>query len=130
VNIYVDHNSTIQGTIKCKCGKVITLGKNHEKIQVSNYYKHLLSIGCSNMIQIRKQAKEVESTKRQQQQSMTSVLSAPVSQSENSLVQVSDDVLTMTQRTSLNSTTQPKNVAKRRITSQSRQYSSTKKIRT
>ncbi|CAF4653297.1 unnamed protein product [Rotaria sp. Silwood2] len=47
VNIYVDHNLAIQGTIKCKCGKVIALSKNNEKIQVSNYYKHLLSVECT-----------------------------------------------------------------------------------
>jgi hypothetical protein len=131
VNIYVDDNLTTQGTIKCKCGKILTLSKNDDKIQVSNYYKHLLSVGCSNIIQIRKKAKEVESTKpQQQQQPMTSVLSAPISQSENSLVRVSDDELTITQRTSLNSSTQPKNAAKRRLTSQARQQSSSKKIRT
>ncbi|CAF2711056.1 unnamed protein product [Rotaria sp. Silwood2] len=131
VNIYADHNLAIQGTIKCKCGKVIALSKNNEKIQVSNYYKHLLSVGYRNMKQIEKKAKEIELTKQQQQQqSIASVLSAPVSQWENSLMQVSDDEPMVAKRTSHESSAQPKNCAKRRIISQSQQHSSTKRIRT
>ncbi|CAF2821585.1 unnamed protein product [Rotaria sp. Silwood2] len=41
LNIDFDRNSVVQATIKCKCGKVISLCKNDQEIQVSNFYKHL-----------------------------------------------------------------------------------------
>ncbi|CAF1304382.1 unnamed protein product [Rotaria magnacalcarata] len=52
VNIYFDANSTVHGSIRCKCGKGISLSNNHEKLQVSNYYKHLSSLGCGYIKQI------------------------------------------------------------------------------
>ncbi|CAF5016929.1 unnamed protein product [Rotaria sp. Silwood1] len=119
-----------QGIIRCKCGKVIALSKIYEKIQVSNYYKHLVSLGCSHMKQIFKKAKGLELTKQQQQQSTTSVSRAFTSHLENSLMLVLDDEQMVTQRPSNDSSVQPKNFAKRRITSQSQQHSSTKRIRT
>ncbi|CAF1224941.1 unnamed protein product [Rotaria sp. Silwood1] len=119
-----------QGIIRCKCGKVIALSKNNGKIQVLNYYKHLVSLGCSHMKQIFKKAKGLELTKQQQQQSTTSVSSAFTSHLENSLMLVLDDEQMVTQRPSNDSLVQPKNFAKRRITSQSQQHSSTKRIRT
>ncbi|CAF3380935.1 unnamed protein product [Rotaria sp. Silwood2] len=132
LNMYVDHNSTIQGTIKCKCGKVITLSKNDEKVQVSNYYKHLQSTGCSVMKEILKKAKEIKLIK-QQQQSMIPVSRPALSQPNTSSIQLLDNEQTAEQRTSHNSSTssvQPTYSAKRRITSQSQQYSSTKRSRT
>ncbi|CAF4987245.1 unnamed protein product, partial [Rotaria sp. Silwood1] len=119
-----------QGIIRCKCGKVIALSKIYEKIQVSNYYKHLVSLGCSHMKQIFKKAKGLELTKQQQQQSTTSVSRAFTSHLENSLMLVLDDEQMVTQRPSNDSSVQPKNFAKRHITSQSQQHSSTKRIRT
>ncbi len=62
LNIYFDANSTIRGSIKCKCGKLISLSNNCEKVQISNYYKHLLSLGCSYMKQIKKKIKQVLSS--------------------------------------------------------------------
>ncbi|CAF3749381.1 unnamed protein product [Rotaria sp. Silwood1] len=115
INIRVDHN---------------LLNKIYEKIQVSNYYKHLVSLGCSHMKQIFKKAKGLELTKQQQQQSTTSVSRAFTSHLENSLMLVLDDEQMVTQRPSNDSSVQPKNFAKRRITSQSQQHSSTKRIRT
>ena len=40
LNIYLDQNNDVTCSIKCKCGKLISLRKNDSKIQVSNYYKH------------------------------------------------------------------------------------------
>ncbi|CAF4734158.1 unnamed protein product, partial [Rotaria sp. Silwood2] len=100
LNMYVDHNSTIQGTIKCKCGKVITL-----KIKLI----------------------------KQQQQSMIPVSRPALSQPNTSSIQLLDNEQTAEQRTSHNSSTSsvPSTYsAKRRITSQSQQYSSTKRSRT
>lgn len=47
LNLGFDENSIISGSIKCKCGKSILLARNEDKIQASNYYKHLQSTSCT-----------------------------------------------------------------------------------
>jgi hypothetical protein len=57
LNIDLDKNQDVNASIKCKCSKLISLAKNDSKIQVSNYYKHLLSKGCDHMRDLKKAAK-------------------------------------------------------------------------
>ncbi|CAM2718342.1 unnamed protein product, partial [Rotaria socialis] len=115
LNIYFDANSTVHGSSKCKCDKTISLSNNHDKVQVSNYYKHLLSLGCSHMKLIKKKAKQVELSNQQQQPTAASVLTVLSSQLDNSSIHVSDDEVTGTQKASHGSVTQRPNVAKRRL---------------
>jgi hypothetical protein len=66
LTIEFDEHASLQGSIRCKCGKAIVLAKNDDKIQVSNYYKHLQSVGCSVIRDIRRATKQVESSVQQQ----------------------------------------------------------------
>jgi hypothetical protein len=49
LNIDLDKNYDVTASIKCQCGKLISLAKNDSKIQISNYYRHLQSKGCDHM---------------------------------------------------------------------------------
>ncbi|CAF2821641.1 unnamed protein product [Rotaria sp. Silwood2] len=131
LNIDVDQNSDVKASIKCKCGKIIALCNNDKKIQMSNYYKHLQSIGCTHMREIKKAAKEI--IVEQQQPSTISVSSIPSSQSRTSSMEVYVDELIGTQTAPQivsASSSQLSHTAKRRMTSQSQQYPSTKRSRT
>jgi len=145
-------NDYVTATIKCKCNKLISLGKNDIKIQVSNYYKHLQAKGCDHMNNIKKAARDLKSTQQQQQQSIThappvvvpisnvrtSDTPVPVtptslaptysSQEQTSLAQIPGVSLavirTASQDASSIAVTQTKENGKRRLTSQSQQHSS------
>ncbi|CAF1469017.1 unnamed protein product [Rotaria sordida] len=130
LNVDFDSNSIVQATIKCKCGKLITLGRNDQKIQVSNYYKHLQSIGCSHMKEIKKSEKQ--KLVQQQLQSTVPVSQIPTSQLSISSVHLCTNESINTQSTSNTnsiSTSQPNHNAKRRIISESQKCPSTKRIR-
>ena len=66
LKIEFDAHSTLQASIRCKCGKTVMLAKNEDKIQVSNYYKHLQSAGCSVIRGIRRATKQMNSSLQQQ----------------------------------------------------------------
>ena len=110
--------------------KVIILGRNDQKIQVSNYYKHSQSIGCSHM-------KEIKKAEKQEliQQQLQTTFSAPqisISRSSMSSVQLcTNETISIqaTPNTNSISTSQPTHNAKRRITSESQQCLSRKRIR-
>ena len=55
-----DKNTDVKANIKCKCSRLISLSKNDNKIQVSNYYKHLQSNGCDYMTNIKKICKRIK----------------------------------------------------------------------
>ncbi|CAF3331205.1 unnamed protein product [Rotaria sp. Silwood2] len=62
--IFSNINNFLEVSVKCKCGSNINLGKNAEKFQLSNYYKHLKDTKCSHMNILKK--KEQEHTHSQQ----------------------------------------------------------------
>ena len=66
LTIEFDEHAILQGSIRCKCGKAIVLAKNDDKIQVSNYYKHMQSVGCSVIRDIRRATEQVKSSVQQQ----------------------------------------------------------------
>ncbi|CAF1256863.1 unnamed protein product [Rotaria sp. Silwood1] len=72
LNIDLDNNNDGTASIKCKCAKLISLGKNDSKIQVSNYYKHLQSKGCDHMKRIVKAERDLKSMQQQSSISVTS----------------------------------------------------------
>ena len=66
ININFDDNNDVKASIKCKCNRLISLGKNDNKIQVSNFYKHLQSNGCDHMKKIKKTARDLIATQQHQ----------------------------------------------------------------
>ncbi|CAF1442122.1 unnamed protein product, partial [Rotaria sordida] len=82
-----DENIDVKASIKCKCNKLISLGKNDNKIQVSNYYKHLQSNGCDHMKNVKKVARELNSSQQQQQPS-TPITLTPSCRSQTPLIGV------------------------------------------
>ncbi|CAF1387631.1 unnamed protein product [Adineta ricciae] len=60
VCISLDENANAKASIKCKCGRLISLAKNDDKIQISNYYKYLQANGCNHMKTFKKLAKAFE----------------------------------------------------------------------
>ena len=68
LTIGFDENLIRHGSIKCKCGKSILLGKNDDKLQLSNYYKHLHSVGRSFIREVRRTAKQNKWAEQQRQQ--------------------------------------------------------------
>ncbi|CAF2167134.1 unnamed protein product [Rotaria magnacalcarata] len=131
VNIELDENSDVRASIKCKCNKLILLGKNDNKIQVSNYYKHLQSIACDHMKQIKNAARNLKSI-QQQQSSIAGILTA-AAQSQTSLIQFSAVSPIATQETFDSNTSTLSNQVtsngKRRLTSQSKQHGPSKRSR-
>lgn len=79
LNINLDENNDEAASIKCKCGKLISLAKNNSKIQVSNYYKHLQSKACDHLKNIKKAAKDSKSTQQQLSSSIELTSNAPIS---------------------------------------------------
>ena len=49
VFVFSNGNNDLQGSVSCKRGTRINLGKNGTKFQLSNFYKHLKQSKCSNM---------------------------------------------------------------------------------
>lgn len=134
LNIELDENSDPKATIKCKCNRLISLARNDNKIQVSNYYKHLQSNGCCHMKDLLKAEKELK-LRQQKQQSPLPVASPSSSHSSISLTQVTDasSVATQTEVPTGSSTVSirtSQNNGKRRLTTQSQQCSSAKRSRT
>ncbi|CAF2007723.1 unnamed protein product [Rotaria magnacalcarata] len=134
-NIEFDENSDVKASIKCKCSKLVLLGKNDNKIQVSNYYKHLQSTACDHMKQIKDVERNLKSIQQQQQQQSSiagTLTSAP--QSQTSLIQVPTVSPTAIQGTFDDNTptvsNQVSSNGKRRLTSQSQQHHSSKRSRT
>ena len=62
LNIDFDENIDVRASIRHKCNKLMSLDKNDNKIQVSNYYKHLKSNGCDHMKNVKKVAGELKSS--------------------------------------------------------------------
>ena len=54
VFIFSNNNNDLQGSVSCKCGTRINLGKNGTTFQLSNFYKHLKEFKCSNMNTVKK----------------------------------------------------------------------------
>ncbi|CAF1534019.1 unnamed protein product [Adineta steineri] len=160
INIDGDQISDINASIKCKCGRLIMLGKNNNKIQVSNYYKHLLSIACDHMKKIKQAANDNRSKQQQQQQQQPQpqpqpqqedqqqeqqqqqqqsltlpVATTPLSQSNVSSIQFRD-VLSPTTAQATSNINSPALAAqgthngKRPLASQSQQHRPTKRSRT
>ncbi len=134
LNIEFDENSNAKGSIKCKCNKSISLAKNDDKLQVSNYYKHLQSVACDHMKNIKKGAENSKSIQqRQQQQSSTPAPLISSSPSHSPLVPVPYVSPTTTETTSHNKSPVSSNPsargAKRRLVSQSQENHSGKRNR-
>ncbi|CAF1305606.1 unnamed protein product [Rotaria sordida] len=128
-----DENIDVRASIKCKCNKLISLGKNDNKIQVSSYYKHLQSNGYDHMKNVKKVARELKSSQQQQQPS-TPITLTPSCRSQTPLIGVAVVSPTNTQTTAqVDSSAFPNQAAhngsKRRLISQSQQYRSTKRSR-
>jgi hypothetical protein len=86
LTIGFDENSIHHGSIKCKCGKSILLGKNDDKLQLSNYYKHVHSVGCSFIREVKGTAKQNKLAEQKRQQRTEAPVSEPASsQSHSSL---------------------------------------------
>ncbi|CAF2116358.1 unnamed protein product [Rotaria magnacalcarata] len=133
LNIDFDEHTNVKASIKCKCNKVILLGKNDNKIQVSNYYKHLQSNGCDHMKNIKKLARKL-TLSQQQQRPSTPITLAPSYRPHASLIEIASVSPTDTQtRALVDSSALPNqavyNGAKRRLTSESQQHRSTKRSR-
>ncbi|CAF1521828.1 unnamed protein product, partial [Adineta steineri] len=131
LDIEFDQNSNVQANIKCKCGRMISLPRNGSKIQMSNYYKHLYSLGCSHMKGIKKDGQKLQ-VQQQQLQSTISISCAPISQPCMSPVEACTNETTDTQLTpneSSSSRSQSNQSKKRPMASESQQNSSKKRSR-
>jgi hypothetical protein len=54
LNVLYYQNNNLQVSVKCNCGRLITLTMKDGKIQLSNFQKHLRSTNCSHMRAIKK----------------------------------------------------------------------------
>ncbi|CAF4662055.1 unnamed protein product, partial [Rotaria sp. Silwood2] len=61
----------IQASIECLCKTIITLGKLHNKLIPSNFYRHLKSPGCKYVNRLLKEQK-LEETNRNNSYSTSS----------------------------------------------------------
>lgn len=128
LNIGFDGNSIISGSIKCKCEKSVSLARNENKLQTSNYYKHLQSASCTLMKAVRNSMNE--SREESQQRTTTPALTS--SRTRIPWRRTSDDEPMSMQNSSHQfPVTSSKSVhqRKRRVESQSRQQSSAKRSR-
>lgn len=131
LNIESNRNSIENASIKCKCGRLISLAMNQDKIQISNYYKHLQSTACTLMKELRnaERRKELE----EQQRPIISVkTNTEIDSSSLSANETFDEVSETPAASRIASTdfsTQSQNGGKRRIATQSQSNSSTKKRR-
>jgi hypothetical protein len=125
LNIDFDQNNDVIANMKCKCGKLISLGKNDSKIQVSNYYKHVQSKGCLHIRSMKKVAKDLTAV---EQQSSTPIVSLSSGQpralpTEATVVSPTAGPISSHIGPSVISD-QPVQNGKRRLASQSQQHSS------
>ena len=135
INIDYDEASNFKASMKCKCGKIISLCAYDNKVQLSNYYKHLHSLGCDLMKEIRKAEKERRLSDNQAQQQQHSHHTAPSSFSRsNAAVSPLPVMLATSSQNSSQpispTSTQPKQSAKRDKTTDPGSYRSSKRIRT
>ena len=134
LNIELDENSDVMATIKCKCNKIISLGNNENKIQLSNYYKHLQSVMCDHMRHLKNVQRQIQSTQEQEQQpSLTTTLTS-VSQPQLLPMQVNAACSTPVQEIFHDNTpilsNQNKSNGKRRWTPHSKMNHPSKRSRT
>lgn len=134
LNINLDQNSDEAASIKCKCGKSISLAKNNSKIQVSNYYKHLLSKGCDHIKNIKKAAKDSRSTQEQASRTMELTSNVPISSSSthqqlNEVDDVSPTSMPTSHTESQVISNQSMQTSKRRMASQSQHSQPAKRSR-
>lgn len=132
LNIEFDENSNVKGSIKCKCNKSISLANNDDKLQVSNYYKHLQSMGCDHMKNKIKDARNARPIE-QQQQSSKQLPFASSPPSHSSLVPVPSTSIVITETTTHDESPRLSNEnvrgGKRRLAAQSQQINSAKRSR-
>ena len=67
INLEFDENLDVKGSIKCKCTKLISLARNGTKLQVSNFYKHLLCTSCEHMKSLKRNVKKSKPTHEKEQ---------------------------------------------------------------
>jgi len=85
LHIDLDENGEVAASVKCTCGRLISLAKNENKIQLSNYYKHLQSTGCDHMKKIKKAARDLALMQQLRQPTLS-----PLSQSDLRLLEDTD----------------------------------------
>ncbi|CAF2639590.1 unnamed protein product [Rotaria sp. Silwood2] len=73
--VFSNINNVLEVNIQCKCGSKLILGKNVEKFQLSNYYKHLKDTNCSHINALKK--KYQDQTQSQQQLIINSITTSP-----------------------------------------------------
>lgn len=125
LNINFDQNNDVIANMKCSCGKLILLGKNDHKIQVSNFYKHVQSTGCLHIKSMKKTARDLETV---QQQSSAPIVTLSSYQPHASPIEATAVSPTTTPISSHGgpsvTSDQPERNGKRRLASQSQQHSS------
>ncbi|CAF1245692.1 unnamed protein product [Rotaria sordida] len=106
-------NDGLEATVECKCGSKISLGKNLDKIQLSNFYKHLKDTKCSNIMALKKKEE------KHIQQSVMNPTTTPS--------KVTDDLITTVSSHRLTSSTSSPGDKKRRISQGSQEKQKKKK---
>ena len=81
LNISYNQNSVLQGTVKCTCGRSITLTTKDGKLQLSNYQKHLRTTSCSHVKAIKRLNEEHRKDNSQQSSNSLSSSTSMASQS-------------------------------------------------
>jgi hypothetical protein len=101
LNALYNQNNDLQASVKCNCGRLITLTMKNGKIQLSNFQKHLRSTNCSHIKAIKKMnGAQIKNNLQQSTDtlslstSMTLKPSAPTQQQQQSASQVSAAVAT------------------------------------
>lgn len=131
LSVELEGNSVGNASIKCKCRKIVSLGKNDDKIQVSNYYKHLQSAGCGLMKELKNAEKQME-LEEQQEENILPKTASSISFTTSSANESSDEPSSMQSRSltsSVKSASQSQNGGKRRLTKQLQPKSSVKRSR-
>jgi hypothetical protein len=92
LNVLYYQNNNLQVSVKCNCGRLITLTMKDGKIQLSNFQKHLRATNCSHIKAIKKMNGEQIKNNLQQSTdnlslstSMTLKPSAPTQQQQSAL---------------------------------------------
>ena len=81
LNISFNQNSDLQATVKCTCGRPITLTTKNGKLQLSNYQKHLRTTSCSHVKAIKRLNEEHRKDNSQQSSNSLSSSTSMASQS-------------------------------------------------
>jgi hypothetical protein len=64
--VIYNHNNDLEASIKCNCGRLIVLTIKDEKVQLSNYQKHLRTKACTHMNSLKKMHEEEKKSNLQQ----------------------------------------------------------------